>query len=36
MRMRDAIEVLGGVSKKQTKQWEKVFRALVDTPTDAA
>jgi glutamyl-tRNA synthetase len=36
MRIRDAIEVLGGVSKKQTKQWEKDFRALVDTPQDAA
>jgi len=36
MRLRDAIEVLGGVSKKQTKQWEKDYRALVDTPPDAA
>jgi glutamyl-tRNA synthetase len=36
VRMRNAIEVLGGVSKKQTKQWEKDFRALVDTPPDAA
>jgi glutamyl-tRNA synthetase len=32
MRLRDALEVLGGVSKKQTKQLEKEFRGLVDTP----
>jgi glutamyl-tRNA synthetase len=35
MRLRDALSVLGGVSKKQTKQWEKDFRGLVDTPRDA-
>lgn len=35
MRMRDALEVLGGVSKKQTKKWEKEFRDLVDTPRGA-
>ena len=36
VRIRDAIEVLGGVSKKLAKKWEKDYRALVDTPTDAA
>ncbi len=36
MRIRDAIDVLGGVSKKLTKKWEKEFRELVDTPTGAA
>ncbi len=36
MRIRDAIEVLGGVSKKLAKKWEKEFRELVDTPTGAA
>ena len=36
MRIRDAIEVLGGVSKKLAKKWEKEFRDLVDTPTGAA
>jgi len=35
-RIRNAIDVLGGPSKKQTKQWEKDYRALVDTPPDAA
>ncbi|HET6472248.1 MAG TPA: glutamate--tRNA ligase [Pseudomonadales bacterium] len=35
-RIRNAIDVLGGLSKKQTKQWEKDYRALVDTPPDAA
>ena len=36
MRIRGAIDVLGGVSKKLGKQWEKEFRDLVDSPTDAA
>jgi glutamyl-tRNA synthetase len=36
MRIRDAVDVLGGVSKKLAKKWEKDFRDLVDTPTDAA
>jgi glutamyl-tRNA synthetase len=36
MRIRDAIDVLGGVSKKLSKKWEKEFRDLVDTPPDAA
>ena len=36
LRIRDAIEVLGGVSKKLTKKWEKEFRDLVDTPPGAA
>ncbi len=36
VRIRDAIEVLGGVSKKLAKRWEKDYRGLVDTPTDAA
>ncbi len=36
MRIRNAIEVLGGVSKKVNKQWEKDFRELVDTPTGPA
>jgi glutamyl-tRNA synthetase len=36
MRIRDAIEVLGGVSKKLAKKWEKEFRDLVDTPPGAA
>ncbi len=35
MRLRDALEVLGGVSKKQLKQLEKEFKALVDTPEGA-
>jgi glutamyl-tRNA synthetase len=36
MRLRDALEVLGGVSKKLGKQLEKEFRTLIDTPgTDA-
>lgn len=33
-RLRDAIEVLGGVSKKQVKRLEKRFRELVETPGD--
>ena len=36
MRIRDAVEVLGGVSKKLAKKWEKDFRALIDTPEGAA
>ena len=36
MRIRDAIEVLGGVSKMLAKKWEKEFRDLVDTPPGAA
>jgi glutamyl-tRNA synthetase len=32
MRIRDAIEVLGGVSKKHAKQLEKDYAALVDSP----
>jgi glutamyl-tRNA synthetase len=36
MRIRDALDVLGGVSKKLAKKWEKDFRALVDTPPGAA
>lgn len=32
MRLRDAIEVLGGVSKKAAKALEKEFRGSVDTP----
>jgi len=35
MRLRNALDVLGGVSKKQTKSLEKEFRALVDTPGGA-
>jgi len=36
MRIRDALDVLGGVSKKLAKKWEKDFRGLVDTPPGAA
>ena len=36
MRIRDSIDVLGGVSNKLAKKWEKEFRDLVDVPTDAA
>ena len=36
MRIRGAIDVLGGVSKKLGKKWETEFRGLVDSPTDAA
>jgi glutamyl-tRNA synthetase len=36
MRIRSAIDVLGGVSKKLGKRWEKEFRDLVDSPTGAA
>jgi glutamyl-tRNA synthetase len=32
MRLRDALDVLGGVSKKLGKQLEKEFRSLIDTP----
>jgi glutamyl-tRNA synthetase len=32
VRMRDALEALGGVSKKQSKKLEKEFRSLVDSP----
>jgi glutamyl-tRNA synthetase len=35
MRLRNAIEVVGGVSKKVAKQWEKEFRDLVDSSPDA-
>jgi glutamyl-tRNA synthetase len=31
MRLRDALGVLGAPSKKQSKQWEREFRGLVDT-----
>ena len=27
-RLREALQVAGGVSKKETKQWEKDYRAL--------
>ncbi len=36
MRIRDSIDVLGGVSNKLSKKWEKEFRGLIDGPTDAA
>jgi glutamyl-tRNA synthetase len=36
MRIRDALDVIGGVSKKLAKKWEKDFRTLVDTPEGAA
>jgi len=35
MRLRDALEALGGVSKKLAKQLEKEFRSLIDTPRAA-
>jgi len=35
MRLRDALDTLGGVSKKRTRQLEKEYRALVDTPRGA-
>jgi glutamyl-tRNA synthetase len=35
MRLRNALDVLGGVSNKQAKSLEKEFRALVDTPGGA-
>jgi len=35
MRLRDALDSLGGVSKKQTKLFEKEYRRFVDTPEGA-
>lgn len=29
-RLRQAIELLGGISKKETKEWEKLFKAIPD------
>jgi glutamyl-tRNA synthetase len=34
-RLRHALEVLGGVSKKQAKEWEKEYRALAGPAADA-